>query len=239
MEKFKNFLPPKSVAHRDGKLSEIDAATLVVGDVIDVQLGDKIPADLRIISNQKLKVDNSPLTGESEPIGRTVDCTDENPLETKNLAFFGTLAVDGTATGIVVNTGDDTVFGRIAGLAAGSTADVTTLQLDIHNFVIIISGFAIFLGVVFFIINVIKGEGWIRNLVFCIGIIVANVPEGLLVTVTVSLTLAAQRMAKKNVLVKKLEAVETLGSTTVICSDKTGTLTQNRYVVLDVHVFVL
>lgn len=234
MEKFKNFLPPKAVVHRSGRVSEVDAIKLVVGDVIDVKLGDKLPADIRIISNQKLKVDNSPLTGESEPIGRTVECTDENPLETKNLAFFGTLAVDGTATGIVVNIGDNTVFGRIAGLAAGSVSEVTTLQIDIHHFVVIISGVAIFLGVVFFIIGFIKGTDPIRNVVFCIGIIVANVPEGLLATVTVSLTLSAKRMAKKNVLVKKLEAVETLGSTTCICSDKTGTLTQNRMTIVHV-----
>lgn len=232
MEKFKNFLPPKTIVHRDGKINEIDAATLVVGDVIDVKLGDKLPADIRLCTNEKLKVDNAPLTGESEPIGRTVDCTDENPLETKNLAFFGTLAVEGTATGVVVNTGDDTVFGRIAGLAAASGGDTTTLQVDIHHFVMIVSSFAIFLGVMFFVINLIKKVDIIRNIVFCIGIIVANVPEGLLATVTVSLTLSAQRMASKNVLVKKLEAVETLGSTTVICSDKTGTLTQNRMTIV-------
>ena len=100
--------------------------------------------------------------------------TDENPLETKNLAFFGTLAVDGTCSGIVVNTGDRTVFGRIAGLAAGSVSDVTTLQLDIHHFVIIISSVAIFLGILFFIIGLAKGTKIITNVVFCIGIIVAT-----------------------------------------------------------------
>lgn len=234
MEKFKNFLPPKSVVRRGGKVTEIDAIDLVVGDIIEVKLGDKLPADIRIVTNQKLKVDNSPLTGESEPIGRTVDHTEENPLETKNLAFFGTLAVDGTCTGVVVNTGDGTVFGRIAGLAAGATSQDTTLQADIHHFVIIISSVAIFLGILFLIINFIKGTEIIRNIVFCIGIIVANVPEGLLATVTVSLTLSAKRMAKKQVLVKKLEAVETLGSTTCICSDKTGTLTQNRMTIVHV-----
>jgi sodium/potassium-transporting ATPase subunit alpha len=242
MEKFKNFLPPVTLVHRDGKVFEIDASQLVVGDLIDVKLGDKIPADIRIVSNQKLKVDNSSLTGESEPQGRTVVMTDENPLETKNLAFFGTLAIDGTATGVVVNTGDRTVFGRIAGLAAGGKEQVTTLQIEIHHFIVVIATIAIMFGILFFIFGVIKGTGIVANVVFTIGIIVANVPEGLLATVTVSLTLTAKRMARRNVLVKKLEAVETLGSTTTICSDKTGTLTQNRmtivHLVYDQQVFL-
>ncbi|KAJ8907783.1 hypothetical protein NDN08_007887 [Rhodosorus marinus] len=232
MEKFKNFLPPQTVVHRDGKIFSCEAADLVVGDVIDVKLGDKIPADIRLIVNNKLKVDNSSLTGESEPLARSTECTDENPLETRNIAFFGTNAVEGTATGIVVNTGDRTLFGRIAGLAASSKTEQTTMQIEIHHFVLIISAFAIFLGVLFFIINAVKGTDWIENIVFCIGIIVANVPEGLLATVTVALTLTSKRMAKKNVLVKKLESVETLGSTTTICSDKTGTLTQNRMTIV-------
>lgn len=232
MEKFANFLPPQTVARRGGLASQVDASTLVVGDVIEVKLGDKIPADIRLVENAKLKVDNSSLTGESEPQKRTVECTDENPLESKNLAFFGTLAVDGTAVGVVVNTGDRTVFGRIAGLAAGSDAQATTLQLEIHRFVIIISAVAITLGLIFLVIGFVKGTDIIDNLIFVIGIIVANVPEGLLATVTVSLTLTAKRMAKKNVLVKKLECVETLGSTTTICSDKTGTLTQNRMTIV-------
>lgn len=234
MEKFKNFLPPTALVHRDGALAEVNASELVVGDVIHVKLGDKIPADIRIVSTQKLKVDNSSLTGESEPIGRTIDMTDENPLETRNLAFFGTLAIDGTATGVVVNTGDRTVFGRIAGLAAGSLTEETTLQREIHHFILLIAAIAIILGVLFFIFGFVKKTPFVSNVVFTIGIIVANVPEGLLATVTVSLTLTAKRMARKNVLVKKLEAVETLGSTTTICSDKTGTLTQNRMTIVHV-----
>eukprot|EP00182_Erythrolobus_australicus_P007081 CAMPEP_0185830146 /NCGR_PEP_ID=MMETSP1353-20130828/652_1 /TAXON_ID=1077150 /ORGANISM="Erythrolobus australicus, Strain CCMP3124" /LENGTH=1167 /DNA_ID=CAMNT_0028528007 /DNA_START=225 /DNA_END=3728 /DNA_ORIENTATION=+ len=236
MEAFKNFLPPQALVHRDGKQLQIPAKDLVVGDVVDVKLGDKIPADLRIIKNAKLKVDNSSLTGEPEPQARSIECTDENPLETKNLTFFGTLAVDGTATGVVVLTGDRTVFGRIAGLAAASGNEETTLQIEIHHFVIAIAIYALSLGLIFFIVGIIKNTGWISNIVFTLSIIVANVPEGLLATVTVSLTLTAKRMAKKQVLVKKLECVETLGSTTTICSDKTGTLTQNRMTV--VHVMV-
>ncbi|KAJ8904259.1 hypothetical protein NDN08_000783 [Rhodosorus marinus] len=232
LEKFKNFLPPQALAIRDGNVVEIEASSLVVGDVVEVKLGDKIPADIRIIENSKLKVEMASLTGESEPLARTVECTDANPLETKNLAFFGTLAVEGTAKGIVVNTGDETVFGRIAGLAASSGNSQTTLQIEIHSFVILISVVAISLGVIFFVFGLFRSSDIIQNIVRSIGIIVANVPEGLLATVTVSLTLTAKRMAKRNVLVKKLESVETLGSTTTICSDKTGTLTQNRMTVL-------
>jgi sodium/potassium-transporting ATPase subunit alpha len=234
MEQFKNFLPPVALVHRDGKVFEMDASQLVIGDVIDVKLGDKIPADIRIIANQKLKVDNSSLTGEAEPQGRTVDMTDNNPLETKNLAFFGTLAIDGTATGIVVNTGDGTVFGRIAGLTAGGEEQTTTLQREIHHFIVFIGTLAVLVGLGFFIFGLAKKKSIVANFVFAIGMIVANVPEGLLATVTVCLTLTAQRLARKNVLVKKLEAVETLGSTTTICSDKTGTLTQNRMTIVHV-----
>lgn len=232
MEKFKNMLPPQSLVRRNGALTEVPASDLVVGDVIEVKLGDKLPADIRLVECQKLKVDNSPLTGESEAVARTVDCTDENPMETNNLAFFGTLAVDGTCTGVVVKTADDTLFGRIAGLAAGSKAEVTTLQLDIHHFVILISSIAIFFGVFFFCFGLVKKTPILNNIVFAISLIVASVPEGLLATVTLSITLAANRLAKKQVLVKKLECVETLGSTSCICTDKTGTLTQNRMTIV-------
>merc|ERR1712233_139916 len=174
------------------------------------------------------KVDNSSLTGESEPQTRTPEFTHENPLETKNLAFFSTNAVEGTAVGIVVNIGDNTVMGRIAGLAAGVGSDETPIAKEIAHFIHIITGVAVFLGVSFFIIAFILGYNWLDAVIFLIGIIVANVPEGLLATVTVCLTLTAKRMAAKNCLVKNLEAVETLGSTSCICSDKTGTLTQNR-----------
>merc|ERR1712048_1333243 len=157
--------------------------------------------------------------------------THDNPLETKNLAFFSTNAVEGTATGMVVNIGDNTVMGRIAGPASGLESDETPIAKEIEHFIHIITGVAVFLGVTFFILSFILGYHWLEAVIFLIGIIVANVPEGLLATVTVCLTLTAKRMAKKNCLVKNLEAVETLGSTSTICSDKTGTLTQNRMTV--------
>ncbi len=171
-------------------------------------------------------MDNSSLTGEAEPQSRSPECTNENWRETKNLAFFSTNAVEGTATGIVVAIGDNTSMGRIAGLASGLESGDTPIAKEIAHFIHLITGVAVFLGVTFFIIAFILGYHWLDAVIFLIGIIVANVPEGLLATVTVCLTLTAKRMASKNCLVKNLEAVETLGSTSTICSDKTGTLTQ-------------
>uniref|UniRef100_A0A8C7Y143 Sodium/potassium-transporting ATPase subunit alpha n=1 Tax=Oryzias sinensis TaxID=183150 RepID=A0A8C7Y143_9TELE len=177
------------------------------------------------------QVDNSSLTGESEPQTRSPEFSNENPLETRNIAFFSTNCVEGTAQGVVINTGDRTVMGRIATLASGLESGKTPIAIEIEHFIHIITGVAIFTGGTFFILSLLLGYGWLEAVIFLIGIIVANVPEGLLATVTVCLTLTAKRMAKKNCLVKNLEAVETLGSTTTICSDKTGTLTQNRMTV--------
>merc|ERR1712241_1246865 len=231
MESFKNLVPQYALVRRNGEKVTIPASELTLGDVVEVKFGDRVPADLRVVEARQFKVDNSSLTGESEPQTRSPEFTHENPLETKNLAFFSTNAVEGTAVGIVVNIGDNTVMGRIAGLASGLASDETPIAKEIAHFIHIITGVAVFLGVTFFIIAFILGYNWLDAVIFLIGIIVANVPEGLLATVTVCLTLTAKRMAAKNCLVKNLEAVETLGSTSCICSDKTGTLTQNRMTV--------
>merc|ERR1711874_509975 len=214
MESFKNLVPQYALVRRDGEKVTISATELTLGDIVEVKFGDRVPADLRVLEARGFKVDNSSLTGESEPQTRSPEFTHDNPLETKNIGFFSTNAVEGTCVGMVVNIGDNTVMGRIAGLASGLESDETPIAKEIAHFIHIITGVAVFLGVTFFI-----------------GIIVANVPEGLLATVTVCLTLTAKRMASKNCLVKNLEAVETLGSTSTICSDKTGTLTQNRMTV--------
>merc|ERR1739838_516363 len=231
MDSFKNLIPQQALVIRDGEKSQIVAESLVVGDIVEVKGGDRIPADLRIVHAAGMKVDNSSLTGESEPQVRTPDFTNANPLETKNIAFFSTNCVEGSARGIVVNVGDNTVMGRIASLTSGLEAGDTPIAREIEHFIHIITGVAVFLGVTFFIIAWALQYSPLEAVVFLIGIIVANVPEGLLATVTVCLTLTAKRMASKNCLVKNLEAVETLGSTSTICSDKTGTLTQNRMTV--------
>ncbi|XP_077287532.1 sodium/potassium-transporting ATPase subunit alpha-like [Arctopsyche grandis] len=231
MESFKNLVPQFAFVIREGERWKIRAENLVIGDLVEVKFGDRIPADIRIVESRAFKVDNSSLTGESEPQSRGPDCTNENPLETKNLAFFSTNAVEGIAKGVVVSCGDHTVMGRIAGLASGIDSGDTPIAKEIHHFIHIITGVAVFFGVTFSVIAFILGYHWLDAIIFLIGIIVANVPEGLLATVTVCLTLTAKRMAAKNCLVKNLEAVETLGSTSTICSDKTGTLTQNRMTV--------
>merc|ERR1712130_208639 len=231
MESFKNLVPRYAVVRRNGEKITVKAAELTLGDIVDIKFGDRVPADLRVIEARGFKVDNSSLTGESEPQTRSPDFTNENPLETRNLAFFSTNAVEGTCLGMVVNIGDNTVMGRIAGLASGLEGGQTPIAKEIEHFIHIITAVAVFLGVSFFIIAFILGYNWLDAVIFLIGIIVANVPEGLLATVTVCLTLTAKRMASKNCLVKNLEAVETLGSTSCICSDKTGTLTQNRMTV--------
>lgn len=235
MDKFKNMIPQSALVLRNGEKAEMNAVNLVVGDIVEVKLGNKVPADIRIIECSNMKVDNSSITGESEFQSRSVECTDDDLKESKNVAFFTSSVVEGSGTGVVIATGDHTFIGHIAGLASGTASSETPIHREIHHFIKIISAIAITLGVIFFLFG-LTTYPIITNVVFVIGIIVANVPEGLLATVTVSLTLTSKRMARKNVLVKNLESVETLGSTKTICSDKTGTLTQNKMTVA--HVWV-
>ena len=229
MSKFASLCPQKATVIRDGSIQTIDAKVLVPGDVVVVKGGENIRCDVVFYKSNEMKVNNASLTGESEDI--MIDTGAEptrNIFESKNVAFFGTSCTAGEGTGICFKTGDATVIGQIANLASSAEAVETPLAIEIERFILIISAVAMSLGVIFFVFGMIYKYPPITNLVFAIGIIVANVPEGLLATVTVSLALTAQRMAGKMVLVKNLESVETLGSTSCICSDKTGTLTQNR-----------
>jgi sodium/potassium-transporting ATPase subunit alpha len=233
MEGFKNMLPSACKVLRDGKITQMPAEKLVRGDVVEVISGEKIPADLRIIKSIEMKVDNSALTGEVEPLLRSPECTHpDQPLETKNVAFFGTMCKEGRGRGIVISIGAKTMMGQIADLAATGGTQASPLRIELDRFVLIITVIAITLGVVFFLLAlfVVKYPA-LECLIFGIGILVANVPEGLLACITISLAITAKRLADRQVLVKNLEAVETLGSTSCICSDKTGTLTQNKMTV--------
>jgi sodium/potassium-transporting ATPase subunit alpha len=228
MESFRNMLPPMISVMRDGKVSRLEAKLLVPGDVILLEEGDRIPADGRLIEVNQLKVDHSSLTGESEPQLRKLACTHDNLLESRNMVFSGTLVQSGNGKALVYATGMNTQIGRIVQLTKEMVAIETPIRKELRHFIRIISGIAITLGVLFFIFGIFLGKPLISSLIFAIGIIVANVPEGLLPTVTLALTMASKRMARKNALIRNLEAVETLGSTTVICTDKTGTITQNH-----------
>ncbi|XP_069768936.1 potassium-transporting ATPase alpha chain 1-like [Narcine bancroftii] len=228
---FKNLVPQQATVVRNGEKFQLNANLLVVGDLVEIKGGDRVPADIRIITATSCKVDNSSLTGESEPVTKGPECTHSNPLETKNIAFFSTTCLEGIGSGIVINTGDRTIIGRIASLASGVGNEKTPIAIEIEHFVDIIAGLAIFFGATFFCVAMAIGYEFLDAMIFFMAIVVAYVPEGLLATVTVCLSLTAKRLARKNCVVKNLEAVETLGSTSVICSDKTGTLTQNRMTV--------
>ena len=231
MESFRQLLPPHAKALRDGKIRDILASEIVAGDVILVEEGDKIPADGRLIETNVLKVDHSTITGEAEPQLRSLECTHPNILECRNMVFSGTLVQSGNGKAIVFGTGPHTQIGKLAILTEQISNVETPIRRELNHFIKIISAIAITLGVVFFILAVFLHDPLLASLVFAIGIIVANVPEGLLPTVTLALSLASRRMASRNALIKQLESVETLGSTTVICTDKTGTLTQNKMTV--------
>lgn len=178
MEGFKNMLPPVTKVLRDGKITQLPAEKLVRGDVIEIISGEKIPADIRIISCIEMKVDNAALTGEVEPLLRSTECTHpEEPFETKNLAFFGTLCKEGRGRGIVLNIGGNTVMGQIADLAATGGTQKSPLRIELDRFVLIITVIAMTLGVLFFFLSlfVVKYNA-LECIVFGIGILVANVP---------------------------------------------------------------
>ena len=224
MAEFAKLKPPAVEVQRGGRRCQVEPEDICVGDVVFLASGDRLCADIRTVETTNLKIEQSSLTGEPDAIKKDPLKNHENPLESKNLCFYGTSCTEGKGTGIVVMIGDDTIMGKIAGMASDGAKAQTPINREIERFIHIVSFVAIVLGVTFCIIGLIMDPSWpggiTSNLVFMIGIIVANVPEGLLATVTVSLTLTAKRLAKKQVLVKQLEAVETLGSTTCICSDK-------------------
>lgn len=225
----RQLLPQKVRALRGGSIVEMLACGLVPGDIVLLEEGNFIPADCRLIEAFGLRVNTATITGESLPLARNTEPSPEDsPLYAKNVMLAGTSVVSGQARAMVYATGMHTEFGRIAQLTQTAGATSSPLQREIARLSRIVAALASGMGVVMFFIGQAIGLPTWENLLFSIGIIVANVPEGLLPTVTLSLAMATQRMVKRNALVRHLPAVEALGSTTTICCDKTGTLTQNR-----------
>ncbi len=241
VEALKNLLPKKVRVIRNGREKEIDAHELVPGDLIKLSEGGSVPADGRLVEAQEMRVDNSALTGESKPVYKVSE-----PLlngrgflwtEVPNLVFAGTTVLSGAGSMVVTATGMDTEIGRVAYLTQAIKAEASPLQKEIANITKIVTFIAVALGLAFFFLGyMIAGLTFAESFIFAIGIIVANVPEGLLPTVSLSLAMGVQRMAGKRAIVKKLSAVETLGSATVICTDKTGTLTTNQMCVVNLFV---
>jgi calcium-translocating P-type ATPase len=225
----RQLLPQKVQALRGGVIIELLASDLVPGDIVLLEEGTLVPADCRLIEAFGLRVNTATVTGESLPKARTTDpSTEDSALYAKNLVLAGTSVVSGQARAVVYATGMRTEFGRIAHLTQTAGATSSPLQREIARLSRIVAALATGMGVALFFVGQAMGLPTWENLLFAIGIIVANVPEGLLPTVTLSLAMATQRMARRNALVRHLPAVEALGSTTTICCDKTGTLTQNR-----------
>jgi len=218
-EALKRLLPQTARVRRDGEEAEIPAEELVPGDLLLLRAGDRISADAELLTQTELRVDNSVLTGES----RTV--------VPERRVFAGTNVAAGVGSAVVTATGMGTEFGRIAALTQRVKRERTPLERELDHVTRFVAVLATAMGGLFFVVAGALGMGFEERFVFAVGVVVANVPEGLLPTVTLSLALATQRMARRNALVRRLSSVETLGETTVICTDKTGTLTENEMTV--------
>ena len=234
-EALKKMLPSYVNVIRDGQQAQVLAEDLVPGDVMVLAEGDKISADGRVVRASDLQVDQSTLTGESNPVRKTADAVLEADLtaaETPNLVFAGTSVSEGNGRVVVTKIGMATEFGKIASLTQNMEDSESPLQRQLDRLTKQVTLFALCMGIVFFLLDVLfVRNGLASSFIFALGMVVAFIPEGLLPTVTLSLAMAVQRMSKRNALVKKLSSVEALGSTTVICTDKTGTLTQNEMTV--------
>jgi potassium/sodium efflux P-type ATPase len=237
-EALRKMLPDYARVLRDGEEQRILAEELVPGDIILLSEGDRISADARLVDDNNLRVNQSTLTGESHPVHKAKDEVMRDDLsraEQPNMVFAGTNVAAGTGKAVVYATGMDTEFGKIAGLTQTLKEETSPLQKEMTKLTKTVSIMAVSIGVLFFLLSILLvGTELAVAFIFAMGMIVAFIPEGLLPTVTLSLAMGVQRMAKRNALIKRLSAVETLGYTTVICTDKTGTLTQNEMTVSNI-----
>jgi len=228
MAALRRLLPVKVRVIRGGKKVEIAAAEVVVGEVVLLEEGDQVPADARLVECQRLQINLAALTGEADPRSRTAAAETGVMLESPNLVFAGANILSGSGRAVVFAVGPATEFGRVAHLTTAIKPQSSPLLQEINRASKIIAVLVTIIGVMFFGLNRWLGRPFWESLIFGIGILVAMVPEGLLPTVSLALAMGSQRLAQRRALVRTLTKVETLGSATVICTDKTGTLTQNR-----------
>ncbi|MBC7074324.1 cation-transporting P-type ATPase, partial [Candidatus Parcubacteria bacterium] len=234
----KKYFPPDVNVLREGKEKIIDKKFLVPGDIVILDAGDIVPADLRIIEARDLLVDESILTGESEPTAKTSEKLQEKSdqvFNAKNILFSGTVLVSGKAKGVVISTGKETEIGKIGKLIA-KIEKPSSYQKEIIDFSKVIIRFVLLTISFIFIVNFLikRQQNPIDFLIFCLALLVGLVPEALPVVVGVSLSNGALRLAKRNVLVKRLEAIEDLGNIEILCTDKTGTITENKLTISEI-----
>ncbi|MFR9730060.1 cation-translocating P-type ATPase [Saccharopolyspora sp. MS10] len=233
VEALGEYVPLRTAVRREGSVRAVPASELVPGDVVVLAEGDRVPADARLLSGG-VHIDASMLTGESSPVERAADLPDtaERPLDSAVLVFSGTTCTGGTAEAVVHSTGRTTELGRIAALSGRVRLAESPLERQVRAVAWLIAAVSVGAAAAFLPLGVLAGLSWTQAFLFAIGLLVANVPEGLLPTITLALAAGVRDMARAGALVERLSAVETLGSTTVICTDKTGTLTRNRMRVL-------
>ncbi len=230
MQALKQMAVTQARVLRDGSITDLPATVLVPGDVVLLEAGNAVPADLRIIESKNLKIEEAALTGESHAVDKITDALEADDLpigDKKNMAFKGTFVTYGRGTGVVITTGMQTELGRIAKMLQEDET-LTPLQQRMASFGKKLSVMVLFLCIVFFVAGWLRGEDITKMVLTSISLAVAAIPEALPAVITISLALAARRMIKFNSLIRKLPAVETLGSVTYICTDKTGTLTKNK-----------
>ncbi|MBQ4100575.1 MAG: HAD-IC family P-type ATPase, partial [Oscillospiraceae bacterium] len=230
LDALKKMAAPLSKVMRDGKISEIPARELVVDDIILIETGDKIPADAKILNSSALMVDESILTGESVAVEKSENSDDSN-------IYMGTVATKGRCRAIITKTGMNTEMGKIAHMLNDIEDEQTPLQKRLSELGKYIAVGCLVICLIVTLTGIMRGEPIFDMVVTGISLAVAAVPEGLPTIVTISLALAVSRMLKRNALVRKLDAVETLGSASVICSDKTGTLTENKMSVTKISTY--
>ena len=229
MEALLKLMPTLVNVRRGGDTATIDSKELVPGDIMVLDEGDKVAADGVLLESSSLYLNLASLTGESRPASRSSEPSGQgNPLRAKNMVFAGTTVISGNGIAVVSAIANATEFGKIASLTKNVQKSLTPMQREIIRITRILTVIALLMGLVFFVLGLFSAKGPLMASIFALSLIVANVPEGLLPTITLSLSLASQRMAKRNALIKNLDSVETLGSASVICTDKTGTLTRNE-----------
>ena len=238
LQSLKKLSGPEAKVLRDGVAVQLPARELVVGDVILLEAGDMIPADGRLIENASLKVDESALTGESLAVEKSMDTIlAEAPLgDRTNMLFSGSFVTYGRGKAVVTDVGMQTEVGKIAGLLKSTSEKQTPLQANLDDFGKKLSILILIFCGILFAINVFRGEKISSAFMFAVALAVAAIPEALSSIVTIVLSFGTQKMAKEHAIIRKLQAVEGLGSVSVICSDKTGTLTQNKMTVEDYYI---